>query len=197
MNALDDPPDDRLSIPRGDLVRSRVVADVGTALSTALERELTGYAVLEPQDALLLDGETRGVLTFEAGVPALAYSVETDRGGTDALADLAVPGPFRVDVYELPVSALSETHETDDLLVPPGSPAETLADAPELAARMRDAAPDEWSRRGEDGASAVEAFLEDEAKLDAIREQARTEAEARAEQWGLTEQLADGESNAD
>ncbi|WP_224270061.1 hypothetical protein [Haloprofundus salinisoli] len=193
MNALGDLSDDRFSIPRGNLVRSRVVTDADEALSAALTRELTGYLVLEPQDALLLGGETRGVLTFDAGVPVLAYSVETDRGGTDALVDLAVPGPFRVDAFELPASALSEAHGTDELRVPPGSPAETLADAPDLAERTRDAAPDEWLQRSESGASAVEAFLEDEAKLDAIREQARAEAEARAEQWGLADQLADEE----
>ncbi|QCJ47399.1 MULTISPECIES: hypothetical protein [Haloprofundus] len=191
MTAPGDRSDDRFSIPRGDLVRSRVVTDAGEALSAALARELTGYLVLEPQDALLLGGETRGVLTLEAGVPALAYSAETDRGGTDALVELAVPGPFRVDAFELPASALAEAHETDELRVPPGSPAETLADAPDLAARTRDAAPDEWLRRSESGSSAVEAFLEDEAKLDAIRQQARAEAEARAEQWGLADQLAD------
>ncbi|KTG10989.1 hypothetical protein AUR64_07430 [Haloprofundus marisrubri] len=191
MNTPEDYSDDRFSIPRGDLVRSRVVTDVGEALAAALARELTGYLVLEPQDALLLGGETRGVLTFEAGVPVVAYSVETDSGGTDALADLAVPGPFRVDVFESPSTALSEAHDTDELWVPPGSPAETLADAPDLAARTRDAAPDEWLQRGDDDTDAVAAFLEDDAKLDAIRQQARAEAEARAEQWGLTGQLAD------
>ncbi len=67
--------------PRGDLVRSRVVSDPATALTAVLERELTEYAVFEPQDSLLLDADGHGIVTFEAGVPLFAYHTGTDRGG--------------------------------------------------------------------------------------------------------------------
>ncbi|MFB6123160.1 MAG: hypothetical protein ABEJ78_06850, partial [Haloferacaceae archaeon] len=101
-----------MKIPRGRLVRSRVVSDPGVALASALDRELTGYAVFEPQDALLLDEGTAGVVTFESGVPVLAYNTETDRGGADALADLAVPGPYSVELYEVDATALEDAHDT-------------------------------------------------------------------------------------
>jgi len=77
-----------LRIPRGDLLRSRVVSDVGTTtLARALDRELTGYATLVPQETLLLEGDdARGVVTFADGVPVLAYNTVSD-GGPDALAE--------------------------------------------------------------------------------------------------------------
>jgi hypothetical protein len=179
-----------MKIPRGELVRSRVVSDPAVALESALDRELTGYAVLEPQDSLLLDRGTTGVVTFEDGVPVLAYDMESDAGGPDALADLAVPGPYRVELYELDPTDLAEAHDTPELSVPPGTPAERLAGDPELADRTRDAAPKE-RLRDDDPASPVEAFLADEEKIAAIREQAREEATQKAEEWGLAGQLAD------
>ncbi|WP_458206134.1 hypothetical protein [Haladaptatus sp. NG-SE-30] len=181
-----------MNLPRGELVRSRVVSDPATALATVVERELTGYAVFEPQDSLLLDGDGRGVLTFEAGVPVLAYHTGTDRGGPEALADLAVPGPYNVELYRLSTAELDDVHDVDGLRIPPGMPAERLAGDPELAVRTRDCAPEAWLEReeGEDEpTSAVEAFLEDDEKIAAIQEQARAEAERRAEEWGLNEQL--------
>lgn len=178
-----------MRIPRGDLVRSRVVDDPGETLSTALDRGLTGYAVFEPQDAVLLGDETRGVVTFEDGVPVLAYCTDTDRGGADALADVAGPGPYSVELYELDRESLAEAHEADDLRVSPGLPAERLATDRDLVTRTRDAAPDD--RLGADDADAVEAFLADESQIEAIREQAREEARARAEEWGLTDALDD------
>jgi hypothetical protein len=182
-----------MKIPRGQLVRSRVVSDPAVALAAALDRELTGYAVLEPQDALLLDRGTTGVLTFEDGVPVLAYDLDSDRGGADALADLAVPGPYRVELYALEPSDLAAAHDTPELTVPPGTPAERLAGDPDLAERTRNAAPAE--RRGEeDPASPVEAFLADEEKIAAIQQQAREEATRRAEEWGLGGELRTDES---
>jgi hypothetical protein len=181
-----------MKLPRGRLVRSRVVSDPGTALRIALDRSLTGYAVLEPQDSLLLDGDRRGVVTFTDGVPVLAYDTESDRGGTDALADFAVPGPYSVDLFRLDPTDLAEPHDTPELRVPPGVPAEELADDPELAAETRDRAPEERLSADEDG-SAVAAFLEDESKIDAIREEARTEARNRADEWGLSDQLVDAD----
>jgi len=178
-----------MKIPRGDLVRSRVVDDPGTTLATALDRRLTGYAVFEPQDAVLLGDETRGVLTFEAGIPTLAYCTDTDRGGADALNDLVGPGPYSVDLYQLDDADLAEAHEAEDLRVPPGLPAERLAANRDLVTRTREAAPDERLGDGDD--DAVTAFLADEAGIEAIREQAREEARARAEEWGLTDALDD------
>jgi len=180
-----------MKLPGGDLVRSRVVSDPGTALEDALDCRLTGYAVLEPQDTVLLAGDARGVLTFEDGVPVLAYHTDTDRGGPAALADLAVPGPYRLRLVSLPAETVVDLHETTELQVPPGMPAERLAGDPELAERARNLAPGDRPRMvgdGEDGSdreSAVEAFLDDEDKIEAIREQAREEARERAEAWGL------------
>jgi hypothetical protein len=183
-----------MKLPRGRLVRSRVVRDPGTALRIALDRSLTGYAVLEPQDSLLLDGDRRGVVTFSDGVPVLAYDTESDRGGTDALADFAVPGPYSVELYRLDPTDLEEPHDTPELRVPPGLPAEELADDPQLASETRERAPEERLSTSDDEGSAVAAFLEDESKIDAIREEARTEARDRADEWGLSDQLVDADS---
>ena len=177
-----------MKLPRGQLVRQRVVGDPGTALSNALADELTGYARLESQDALLLDADGVGVLTFDSGVPGAAYHTGTDRGGPEALADIAVAGPYRLELYELDGETLAEVHEAQSLTVPPGMPAERLAGDSELAERTRTAAPER--RRADldadgDDRGAVEAFLEDEQKIEAIRERAREEARERAEQWGF------------
>jgi hypothetical protein len=181
-----------LRIPRGTLLRSRVVSDVATTLSRALDRGLTGYATLVPQETLLLEGDARGVLTFADGVPVLAYNTVTDRGGPDALAELAVPGPYRVELYAVDDDRLAAAHEEDALRVAPGAPATELADDPALADRTRDAAPDERvAGPGTDDADAVAAFLADDDRIEAIREQARTEAAERADEWGLDEALAD------
>ncbi|MFD1588095.1 hypothetical protein ACFR9U_14015 [Halorientalis brevis] len=124
-------------------------------------------------------------------MPVLAYHTDTDRGGPAALADLAVPGPYRLQLVSLPVATVEDLHETTDLLVPPGMPAERLAGDQSLAERTRQLAPTDRSRTTEDNddghrsTSAVEAFLDDEEKIAAIREQAREEARERAEAWGL------------
>ncbi|PHQ38181.1 hypothetical protein DJ69_13015 [Halorubrum persicum] len=182
-----------LRIPRGDLLRSRVVTDVGTALGRALDRELTGYATLVPQETLLLEGDARGVVTFADGVPVLAYNTVSDSGGPDALAELAVPGPYRVELYAVEDGALDTAHEEEALRVPPGAAATELADDQALADRTRDAAPDHRldADRDDDG-DAVAAFLEDDERIEAIREQARSEAAERASEWGLDDALADG-----
>ncbi len=181
-------------LPEGRLLKARVVDDPRDALADALDRAVTGYAVLEPQEALLLGAEGRGVLTFREGVPVLAYDTGTDRGGPAALADLAAPGPYRVELYAADREALAGLHEAETLRVPPGMPAERLAGDPALAASTRRAAPEDLPTApadpddpGEEShdPGAVEAFLEDEEKIAAIREQARREAEQRAREWGL------------
>ncbi len=185
-----EPPE--LRIPRGDLLRSRVVSDVATTLATALDRELTGYATLVPQETLLLEGDARGVVTFADGVPVLAYNTVSDRGGPDALAELAVPGPYRVELYAVAADALDAAHEEEALQVSPGAVATELADAPALADRTREAAPEHRLDTDDgDDADAVAAFLEDDERIEAIREQAREEAAERASEWGLDDALDD------
>ncbi|WP_226012171.1 hypothetical protein [Halomicrobium salinisoli] len=180
-----------MNLPDGRLLKSRVVDDPRDPLAAALDRSVTGYAVLEPQEALLLDTGGTGVLTFRDGVPELAYHTGTDRGGPEALADLATPGPYHVELYDLAPDALDALGDPDALSVPPGMPAERLAGDPALAASTRRAAPeprDPDPTAGDGGdrePGAVEAFLRDEAKIEAIREQAREEAERRAEEWGF------------
>lgn len=185
-----------MKVPDGRLCKSRVVADAREPLADVLDRELTGYAVFESQEALLLDAEGRGVITFEAGVPVLAYHTGADRGGPPALADLATPGPYHVSLYELPAADLADLHRASDLHVPPGMPAERLAGDPALAestrradpsrARTDDAETEEDRTDGRpDPGSAVEAFLEDTEKIEAIQRQAREEARERAEAWDL------------
>jgi hypothetical protein len=186
-----------MNLPRGRLLRSRVVDDPGTILTAVLDRSLTGYVVFEPGDALLFDDATRGVMTFEAGVPVLVYDAATDRGGAAALSRLAGPGPYRVELYELVAADLAAAHQTSTLRVPPDLPAEQLAGDESLAARTREAAPDEWLT-DDSHASAVEAFLADEAKIDAIQQAAREEAQRRADEWGLADALGGAhESDAD
>ena len=172
-----------MRLPRGELVRSRVVADAATPLADALDRELTGYAVLEPQDAVLLDGDGAGVLTFEDGAPVVAYHAGTDRGGAAALAALAQPGPYAAELYRLAPADLAPVHEVEALRVAPGTPAERLGGDPDLADRTRAVAPD--GREVAEATDPVASFLDDEAKVAAIREQARAEAERRAAEWGL------------
>ncbi|PSP49761.1 hypothetical protein BRC75_02710 [Halobacteriales archaeon QH_7_69_31] len=140
-------------IPDGDLVRARVVTDLAAPLEDALDRRLDGYAVLASRDAMLADDEDRGVITFEAGVPALSYHVGTDRGGPPALADIGA-GPHRLELYHLDPAHLEVPHATDELRVPPGMPADRLAGDPDLADRTRrvadePSAPDDDARPNE------------------------------------------------
>lgn len=176
-----------MNLPEGQLVRSRVVEGPGQPLERALDRSLTGYAVLAPQETLLLDGDAQGVITFDDGVPLTVYHTGTERGGAPALGDLAVPGPYQCDLYE---AELADLAVSGDYRVPPGLPADRLAGDPALAARTREAAPP--ARADEEvPSSAVAAFLADEEKIAAIRAQARAEAERQADEWGLADQLAD------
>ncbi len=128
------------------------------------------------------------MLTFEDGVPVLAYHAGTDRGGPPALADLAATGPVRVELFATGAGALARAHDADPLRVPPGRPAEQLADDADLADRTRARAPADRAGADEDP---VAAFLEDDDALAAIQEQARAEARERAEAWGLDDQLTD------
>ena len=180
-------------LPEGQLVRSRVESDPAVPLAAALDRRLTGYAVFEPQDALLLDDDGSGVVTFEDGVPRSATHTGTGAGGPDALADLAAPGPYDVELRELRSDALAAL-DRSGRRVSPGLVADRLAGDPDLAERTRAAAPDAWTDDADSGGEsgsldAVEAFLDDEGKIDAIRDRAREEAKERAAEWGLDGEL--------
>lgn len=186
-----------MKLPRGRLQRRRVVSDLATPLANALDRGLTGYCRMESQDALLLSAEGVGVLTFEAGVPVVAYHTGTDAGGPEALADIAVSGPYRIELFELEGEALAAVHDAEDLRVPPAMPARRLAGDQTLADRTRRRAAASGLDRadtgeaGDDGPGAVEAFLADEEKIAAIQERARAEAERRAAEWGLEDAIDD------
>lgn len=177
-----------MKLPRGRLQRRRVVSDLATPLTQALDGRITGYCRLESQDALLLSASGVGVLTFSAGVPVVAYHTGTDTGGPAALADMAVSGPYRVGLYALEANALEAVHGTEDLTVPPAMPARRLAGDTGLADRTRERA-DAIGREAKPATAApgaVEAFLEDEERIAAIRERAREEAERSAAEWGFT-----------
>lgn len=178
-----------MRLPRGRLVRQRVVTDAATPLAAALDDGLTGYARLESQDSLLLDGEGAGVVTFEGGVPVAAYHTGTESTGASALEDIAVAGPYRLELYELDAARLEPVHETPELTVQPGMPAERLAANPTLADRTRKAAPTErlqqQSSDDESKTVALESFLDDEERIESIRERAREEAQRKANEWDL------------
>jgi len=177
-----------IDLPRGTLVRSRVVPGAGAVLESALDDELTGYAVLTPQSTLLLDDADAGVFTFEDGVPVLAYHTG-DAGGREALAAFPTAGPCRADCYALDADRLAVVHDTPELRVPPGLPAERLAEDPPLAERTRERAPECREGEAASGAGALAAFLADEERIDDLRAEARAEAERRAAEWDLTEEF--------
>lgn len=170
-------------IPEGDLLRSRVVTDLGDTLEDALDRRLDGYAVVSARDSLLFDDGGRGVITFEDGIPTVAYHTATDRGGPAALADVGA-GPYRLELYELDAAELELPGDLDDLRVPPGMAAERLVGDSALAERTRRLAPD-----ADEDEDAVVAFLEDESAIESLQEAARERAERRAEEWSFEDAL--------
>jgi hypothetical protein len=175
-----------MEIPRGQLLRRRVLDDPGTVLANVLDRELTGYARLAPQETLLLDAEHIGIVVFEDGVPVAAYQTGTDTGGADAVDELATGGPYRLELYRLDDDILDRITDSDALLVPPALPAERLAENQNLVERTRARAPDERVvPDGEAEPDPIAEFLEDEQQIEAIRERARDEAVARAAEWDL------------
>jgi hypothetical protein len=176
-------------IPEGELLRSRVLADLAPALSDVLDRRLDGYALISSRGSLLGRDDGRGVITFEAGVPALAYHSGTDRGGPPALSDVG-PSPYRFELYALEADALEFPHRIEELRVPPGAVAERLADDPGLADRTRESAP-RGGVVGERTDDAVEAFLEDESAIDDIRRSAREEALDRADEWNFSDAIGE------
>lgn len=177
-----------MKLPRGRLIRRRVVDDLARPLESVLETELTGYVKLESQEALLLDGDGVGVITFETGIPVVAYHTGTDNGGADALADIAVAGPYRLELFELEGEELATVHETESLQVPPGLPAQQLTGDPELYERTREKAPTDRvdeAKSTDQAVDAIDSFLADQESIEKIRQQARKEAESRAKEWGF------------
>lgn len=173
-------------IPDGNLIRSRVVTELSPSLEDALERELDGYARLSPRDTLLAPNEDRGIITFENGVPTIVYHAGTDRGGPPALADIGSP-PYQLELYALDVESLELPHRVETLSVSPGTVAEQLANDSELADRIRKRA------TGDERADpdSVEAFLEDETAVNAIRQSAREDALERADEWGFADAVSE------
>jgi len=161
-------------LPDSALVRSRVVTDPSTTLESALEREHTGYVVVEPGDAVLLDDAGRVVLTFDAGVPTHAEHTGTGLVGPAALGELGA-GPYEASWYDCPPDPRGAPVEPD-------RPATELAGDAALAERTRRAAPERTPAEDPD---AVAAFLDDTEAIEEIQERAREEATRRAEEWDL------------
>lgn len=176
-----------MNLPQGQLLRQRVLNTLETVLTGALDRDLTGYARLEPQETLLLSADRTGVITFTNGIPVAAYHTNPDATGTDALTEIASSGPYRLELYALDESALEQLHGSDAVRVPPGLPAELLGGEQKLVERTRDCAPAAWVDRSESehGLDAVEAFLDDENRIETIQSRAQSEAESRADDWNL------------
>jgi len=176
----------------GRLLHSRVVSDLGSVLERALDRAITGYATVEPQDVLLLDAEGVGVVALERGVPVAARHTGTGRVGREALAELSVPGPCRVELYERdrPVPFADEPATR----IPPGLPADRLVRDADLANRTRSAAADRGTGERTD-ADALEAFLTDDERVEAIQREAREEARERAATWGLENALVEADAD--
>lgn len=177
-----------MNLPEGRLLRQRVLNTVETVLTGSLERNLTGYALLEPQETLLLSADQAGVITFTDGVPVAAYHTEPDATGADALTEIASSGPYRLEMYALEETALEPLQRNDSVRVPPGLPARVLSGDQELVERTREQAPRdriERTEREQSGLDAVEAFLDDESRIETVRSRARTEAESRADDWNL------------
>lgn len=165
-------------IPEGELLRSRVLTSLAPALSEILDQRLDGYVVLSSPLGAESD---RCVITFEGGVPVLAYHARTDRGGPPALDDIGSP-PYQFELYALDADALELPHRTDELRVAPGAVAERLTDDPAVADRTREMAGEALDERSQD---TVEAFLDDEAAIADIKASAREEALDRADEWGF------------
>ncbi|WP_079977767.1 hypothetical protein [Halanaeroarchaeum sulfurireducens] len=181
-----------MTLPAGQPTFDRVVTRLGEPLEAALDRALTGYAEILPQAALLLDASSSGVMWFDDGVPTHATHTGTGATGTDVLAELAATGPFRVRLVSLSADNLHHARP-DEATLPPDAPAKRLAGDESLARRTRKRAGTESDGSTDGGLDAVEAFLEDDEKIRAIRDRARAEAKRRAEEWGFDDLNASSE----
>ncbi|MFB6153163.1 MAG: hypothetical protein ABEJ27_02820 [Halodesulfurarchaeum sp.] len=176
-----------MTLPAGQPCFDRVVMSVDEPLEAALDRSLSGYGIIVPQAGLLGDGAGEGVIWFAEGVPIRARHTASGRTGSEALADIAETGPYRVRLVE--VGGLEEAAADPDLS--PGAPAERLAGNEALAERTREAATHPVGGGPAEELDAVEAFLADTEKIEAIQRQARAEARQRATEWGLDDLAAE------
>jgi hypothetical protein len=188
-----------MNLPEGRLRARRVVSGLGGLLADALDRTLTGYLRLEADGLLLDDGEAT-VLTVEEGVPVAAARTGGDSVGTEALADVGAGGLYRLELRELSAGELPAIHHRDTARIPPTLPAKQLVGDTALVARTREAAPD--TRLGGDtgdepGLDAVESFLDDGETISSIRDRARSEAQARADEWGFETVESERRTDAD
>lgn len=165
----------------GTLVRSRVVDDMDRLLGGVLDRGFTGHIAVEPGAALLLDEDGRAILAVEDGIPRYAYHAGVDRAGPAALDALAGAGPYRAALYACESVAIGD--RSPGAPIDPAAPAERLTDNDALLRRTLDAAP--HTDAPDRSLDAVEAFLDDEETVEAIRERAREEATRRATEWDL------------
>lgn len=181
-----------MQITEGQLERSQMVTDYGQVLSDLLDDELTGYSRIESGDSVVFETDGAGILTFESGVPVAAYHTADGMTGEAALEELSKIGPFYIEVYTVEATVLSSVHETAAVRVPPERPAEQLAGDPALAERTRAAASsDQLSRGRETDGEALLAFLNDEDRIEEIRQEAKEQAKQRAEQWNLHTELTE------
>lgn len=177
-----------MTLPSGQVTFDRVVTELAEPLEAALDRGLTGYAEITPQPALLLDVSGSGVVWFDDGVPTHATHTATGATGTAVLAELAATGPFRVSLVSLSETELGA--RPAGAVLPPDAPAERLAGDEALATRTRERAGNAEESPAADGLDAVESFLEDDQKIRAIRERARSEAKRKAAEWGFDDLAA-------
>jgi hypothetical protein len=166
--------------PAGQARFDRVVMSVADPLWEALETELVGYGEIVPQAGLLGDEAGHCVLWFDHGVPVRAHHTGTGRTDSEALADIAETGPYRVRLVEL---ADPDQLQTGDLA--PTAPAEQVIGDAELASQTRAVADTSDPAEPGDELDAVEAFLADEDKIEAIQKRAAMEARQRADEWGI------------
>ena len=170
-----------MTLPDGQPCFDRVVMAVDGPLAEALDRSLTGYGEIVPQAGLLGDGAGEMIIWFDDGIPVSARHSGTGRTGSEALADIAETGPYCVRLVD---ASLPEEVGANSSLAP-AAPAEQLAGDEALAERTRAAAGAEPAEDSAAELDAVEAFLADEEKIEAIQKRAAAEARRRAEEWGF------------
>ncbi|MDZ7745335.1 MAG: hypothetical protein U5K28_01940 [Halobacteriales archaeon] len=168
-----------MTIPAGTLIASRVVGSLATPLETCFETRHTGY--LRVVSGVPVADTDPVVVTFDNGVPTAAVVPDGEPTGPRALAALPETGPFRVERIRTTAAVLDALHDRPACRIDAGRLAER-ADAADLAARIRERAPD-------DADDPVGGFLDDAERIAALKREARAEATAQADEWGLTDQL--------
>ncbi|GGL63399.1 hypothetical protein [Halocalculus aciditolerans] len=191
------------------LVFSRVLDDPGVCLDRALADAFTGVAAFEARAALVGDASDTYDLAFEDGVPTRAAARDADAAGPPVLSRLAEAAPCRVELradatrsfrsdatVDPPAvaRALDRDRLVDQYPASPESDPETGPDADESSPDPDAVNVGETAAGAEPAESvdALEAFLADEERVDALRERAREEAVERADEWGFEVSDAEG-----